>query len=382
MAQQTIFVTGATGLVGAAMTELLLHRGHTVFALARGENQASAEGRVHRALTSIAPNGAWRSSEGLVVLRGDVTLDKLGLEPASRERLRGQLDFVVHTAGITRFDDPDTILVNLNGTERLVGLFGGLGWGHTRLIHVSTAYVCGRQVGQIIEERVDHRPRGVFHNVYEHSKALTEAMLFDRMGAQVTIVRPSIVVGALGPAWEGSIPVTLEGYYAYFRAWSRLKQGLQKIWGVPPGEVLDVRGTRVAGDPMAIVDLVPADNLAEMILALAADSRSEGCIYHATNRGSQRYESLVEMSLRFLDIIGARIVLTEDLNGVELTPVEAGIRAGIDPFMGYVGECREFDTRRMGEIYDMNRIPAIGEEEVRRLLEPAVQCQFKAADRR
>ena len=44
--KKTIFLTGATGLLGSYLLKILIEKGHKVYALVRSKNNKSAEDRV------------------------------------------------------------------------------------------------------------------------------------------------------------------------------------------------------------------------------------------------------------------------------------------------------------------------------------------------
>ncbi|MBI2552033.1 SDR family oxidoreductase [Candidatus Uhrbacteria bacterium] len=371
MEKKNVFVTGTTGFVGAGVAVHYLQQGHTVFALCRGGDPT----RVERALASLDPTERWRNGT-LHVVPGDVTMDDIGLTKTWYDRLKGAIDFIVHSAGHIKFEDEDPLNMEINylGSQRVAHMARDLGWG--RFVHISTAYVCGSSTGWI-EEKMVSSGHGV-HNGYELSKIEGEHAVSALLGDSVTIVRPSIVVGSLGAGWDGSVPVTFAGYYGYFKGFAWLKRQMKS-----DGGHLDLEGMRIPGDPEAEINLIPIDNLVEMIAALADDPRSGGGVFHATHPEGPRYEPLVRHSFEAMGITGGRIVLSNSPEASdELSPTETLIKAAVRPFLGYVGEQRRFRTDEMGRFYDMEKVPRIGPDEVRRLLEPALKCRFKPVDRR
>lgn len=274
-----VFLTGATGFVGSFLAEALLRQGHRVFALVRGQPE-----RVHAAVALV---GGGLYGATLVPVPGDVTEPGLGLSPAWRNELRGRIDSVIHAAGCISFRPEDHDLnfaTNLDGTRHVVEIIRELGWRD--LWYVSTAYVCGKRGGLITEAPIpaDAEP----NNGYEASKQAAERFLLGD-GVPVTVVRPSIVVGALGSDHAPGLAPSFFGYYKFFEPFFRLKTVRS------PAAPLRLP-LRLLGDPNARINLVPADALAAMFLALWARRASRGGIYHLCHPDPPRYAWLVTSS--------------------------------------------------------------------------------------
>jgi nucleoside-diphosphate-sugar epimerase len=114
--------------------------------------------------------------------------------------------------------------------------------GHLRSFsYISTAYVAGRHRGRFHEHELEVGQD--FRNPYERTKFEAE-QLVRASGLPVRVVRPSIVVGESTTGWTSSFNVL----YPPLRAFSR---GLVE---------------RVPADPEAIVDVVPVDHVADVVL--------------------------------------------------------------------------------------------------------------------
>ncbi|MBI3626584.1 SDR family oxidoreductase [Candidatus Uhrbacteria bacterium] len=352
-----VFITGSNGFVGSVVTAALLSQKHKVFALCRGDVK-----RVHDSLQTVRPQGDWRAGE-LHVMHGDVAVSGLGLDRDSRRVM--EVDLVVHAAGHTKFDADDPLHeeVNVRGARNVAELSAELRW--PRFIHVSTAYVCGHKTGRIEEKGFPDSTQA--HNPYEESKSRAEYEVSRILKNQATMFRPSIVVGALGNDWAGSLPTTYTGYYGYFHGFWRLKRKLS------PVDTWDMGETRIPGDSGAEINLIPADALAGMIMSLVDHPESDGGIYHGVSPTGPHYSDLVALTLKHIGVRGGKIGYRLD---PPVTALERLISAGIGPFLPYVGENRTFSTSNMGRFYDMAQVPAIGEEEIRRLIVPAIECGF------
>ncbi|MGN6474284.1 MAG: HAD-IB family hydrolase [Mycobacteriales bacterium] len=160
LAGRRILITGATGFVGEALLERVLYDlpDTRVVLLVRPRGGVSAEERVANLLRGAA-FGRLRDRDGdalvdsligdrIEVLPGD--LDEIPALPAD-------VDVVVHCAGEVSFDPPidEGFATNLHGTLNLLAAVEASG-ARPHYVHVSTAYVAGRQQGHIREGRLDH----------------------------------------------------------------------------------------------------------------------------------------------------------------------------------------------------------------------------------
>lgn len=178
---RTIFLTGATGLVGGAVLERLLDRrdAHVIVLIRRPDSW--------RALATRLGARAAR----VTALPGDVTQRGLGLPSDARRDLARSVSHVVHCAADTSFSRPleGARTINTMGTAHLLDVLTD--WRVERLVHVSTAFVAGRRVGAVPEAPLGETSG--FVNAYEQSKHEAEALV---RASRVphAIVRPSTIV--------------------------------------------------------------------------------------------------------------------------------------------------------------------------------------------
>jgi nucleoside-diphosphate-sugar epimerase len=168
----TVLVTGASGLLGSHLTELLIARGRRVRALVRpGE---SLDG-----LAEAPVEVCW----------GDMA-DRDSLRAAVRD-----VEVVLHCAARTGpwGAAPEYERTNVRGLETL--LESAIAAGVTRFVHVSSITVHGNDVGGAADERSPFRDEP---NPYTRSKIAGERLLetwIRERDAPVTIVRPGWIYG-------------------------------------------------------------------------------------------------------------------------------------------------------------------------------------------
>jgi len=252
-----LFLTGATGFLGMAFLARLLERddGPDVFLAVRARDDEEAGERVAKVLAQLYDDPP-ASASRLHPVPADLTAPGLGLAAADRQAIVEGVGHVVHCAASVEFTLPlpEAREINVEGVRRVLELAGEMS-GLERMVHVSTAYVCGREPIQFDED--DEIPGKDFRNTYEQTKWEGEQAIAEA-GLPYAIVRPSIVVGEARSGWTSAFNVI----YAPLQAFAR---GLF---------------TEVPADPEGIIDLVPVDYVAEVIEGALYEAGAAGA-YHA-----------------------------------------------------------------------------------------------------
>lgn len=180
----TVAVTGASGVVGGAVTRHLVAGGLEVQALARSADAAEV----------VAGLGATPVS-------GDL-LDHASLVDAFQG-----CDVVYHAAGVNEMcsADPGRMYrVNVEGSRTVLRACAAA--GVRRLVYTSSAVTIGEPPGVVASEATAHRGR--YLSRYERSKHHAErAMLGERSPVEVVAVNPSSVQGPGRATGTGEIIV-------------------------------------------------------------------------------------------------------------------------------------------------------------------------------
>src|SRR5687768_8211703 len=137
----SVFVTGATGLVGRRVVDELLSdaRVAQVFIMARDV----------RRIGGVRASDAQR----VVPIRGDLAQEGLGIDIATHRHLAREVTIVVHCAANTSFSQPvdDARAINRDGTQRLLDITAG--WKRVeRWLFTSSAFVQGDRTGFVSDD--------------------------------------------------------------------------------------------------------------------------------------------------------------------------------------------------------------------------------------
>jgi len=301
---RTLFVTGATGFVGAALTLELLraHPRDRALCLVRG---ADGDRRLSQALRAAAaaydvPEAAAEDAIGRAgAVAGDVTTAGLGLGAEGRAALAGRSPLHVFHVAASLKDSDDAMAEifdhNIAGTERVLDALAGT--DVAAFNYVSTAYVAGSRIGAIAESLA---APPAFNNRYEESKHRAEELVVARCsaaGVPWRLLRPAIVVGH-------SRTGRATGHTG-FLGWVQKLAALHEASG---GALRQKRLRYVArGD--ARLNVIPIDSIVEDTLAIdAAGAATLGRVFHLTNREAPEVGWLIETIAGALRIVAPEVV--------------------------------------------------------------------------
>jgi long-chain acyl-CoA synthetase len=284
-----IFLTGATGFLGTQIIRRLIKKENIkIFVIVRGENFEDALRRLSRAwwewpdLTEeIDGLKEFNTNEfrdyKINLINGDLSEENLGLEKYIYHFLVENLTHIIHTAADIRLNAPLTDLrkINVQGTENLIKLASDAHKNHgiCRFSHLSTAYVAGGQTGNISENLLTDN-YGFLSN-YERSKYEGELKVKES-GLPFSIFRPGMVVG---DSKTGYLK-TFNTIYVLIRLYFNKQLPLIPVSG-------DVK-----------LNLVPVDYVADAVVELTFEKKTEGLTFHVT----APYSTLPDVK-EFIDFI-------------------------------------------------------------------------------
>lgn len=286
-----ILVTGATGFIGREVVRHLLASGHSVVAMARHRQGQSALARVTAAV-GIVPD-----SDRLEVIEADLTCAANDLEESTRRRLQDTVETVMHCAGDTVFYPDDMASFRAGHIDGPLDLLHALHGGQLRRwAYLSTAYVCGRRSGTVLEREGDVGQD--FHNPYERVKLQAEAAMRRagaRLGVDMRVFRPSVVVGA-APETMGGSPSNL------LSTCIRLGAAVARL---PNGSAMRLR---IEGAPKAPFNVVPVEYVAAAMVTLAEHPDGAGQTFHLVISDPPTQEAVLAMIAKCLNLQGLSVI--------------------------------------------------------------------------
>ena len=196
-----IFMTGATGFLGAYATEWLLRNtDHELALLVREQDYDAGVERLWQSLQVHAEADEFhRFLERICFIPGDLRQPNLGISSADRDWLISNAESVLHNAAALNFRSERACTDhNLRGTLSVIKLARAIEEDHPlrRFTFVSTASVAGRrQSDTVLESEPLDWTRGDF-NPYTRTKKFCEHMVRELLpNVPCLHLRPSSVIG-------------------------------------------------------------------------------------------------------------------------------------------------------------------------------------------
>ncbi len=291
---QVVFLTGATGLVGGNLIPRILkdHNLTRLVLLIRGKSDIEAKLRVNRMLEAMTPEVSKdQVKRHIQVVRGDITLNRLGLPETLYNRLASEVTHIIHSAATVQFQ---LLLecarsVNCTGTKNVMALAQSTQKNGRlrRVAYISTAYVSGDREGRVLETELECGQQ--FSNSYEQTKFEAERIVHQQMNElPITIFRPSIIVGDSKTGRTNAFNVLYPPLKLIYRDLFRI----------------------LPGSPHTPLDVVPVDFVADAIdhVFLKTD-QGIGSTYHLTagEENSTTTGEVVDSAVNYFNQTGGHL---------------------------------------------------------------------------
>ena len=261
-----VLLTGATGFLGIALLQVLLHRTTArIHCLVRGRDDVQAQARLMAALgrfPMFEPTLDWQ--ERIIPIPGDLSKPRFGLSELDFDILANTVDLILHNGAQVNFMYPYSALrgVNVNGTQEIIRLA-------SRSRPIPVHYISTLSVGavsqfqgmtRVYEDDPITNPADMCMG-YIESKWVSEQILFEahRQGLPMTIYRPKDISG-------------------------HSQTGLWKTRDLfTPCIFHAIADLAMAPTNFFCVDMIPVDYASELIVHIASTQASVGKTYHLTN---------------------------------------------------------------------------------------------------
>ncbi|MEH2062943.1 MAG: amino acid adenylation domain-containing protein [Nostoc sp.] len=201
---QHIFLTGATGFLGAFLIhELLQQTQAKIYCLVRANNESEGFKRLQETLEKYLIWDASQSSR-IIPIPGDLGLPRLGVSLEQFEKLAEQIDVIYHSGAQVNFAKPYSVIkaANVLGTQEVLRLAC-----HHQLkpIHyISTIAIfgtiaCLTRVNTLYEDDdIDNSETYLYEDIgYTQSKWVAEKLIWiaKSRGIPVTVIRSGFLMG-------------------------------------------------------------------------------------------------------------------------------------------------------------------------------------------
>ena len=342
-----IAITGATGLLGTRLLEILAERHDSVILLSRPGGIPARERIVRYLRASGRPEDAITAMAArLRTVVVELERPMLGLTQQRFRALADELDEIWHSAAsIDLNSDPQRLhLTNTVGTRRIIEL-ADAGARRPVLHHISTIGVAGRRpVGRIHEADLDDSYG--FTTRYEESKYQAEVAVREwsaRTGRSAVVHRPSVLVTDQGAHPHLPTHPLLTGMHLTRKLVNTLAM---------TGESRERLVVRLPGDPQALVNMLQVEEAARLMVEVSA---------HAPTSRVDTYHIVHPRDMRMGVIADVLEELFEDILPItwrfvpsapqQPTPWESMVYQTMSTFLPFVSYRRRFDDlglRRLG----------------------------------
>jgi thioester reductase-like protein len=364
---KNILVTGSTGLLGQYFLRDFLVQGTPIAVLIRGSQHESAQERLDGVL-ALWEEELGRKLPSPVCLEGDITLPGLGLSPSHRLWVSRHCDAILHSAASLRLfgqdRSKDPWLSNLTGTANVLDFCRDM--AVRELHYVSTAYVCGRRRGMVLESELDEGQD--FHNDYERCKCEAEKLVRAADHIQrLTVYRPGIIVGDSTTGYTS----TYHGLYLYLRWVWLFSQSLPRE---PDGRYYAPIRMQYSGDESCHV--VPVEWVSAAIAYLVAHPETHGRTYHLTQEKPLTGRELEEALGEYFHYYGPTFAGPGAIPREEWTELEQAFNAMCAPYQQYWNPHLDFDAGNTREVATHLPCPRIDAPVLHRLVEFAIKDEW------
>ena len=356
----TIFITGATGLVGSLLTMRALWEGHSVRLLVRRRQNQSSEERIRLILTMLGlPHDQWdHLRPDIEIYEGDIAEPQFGLSGKEWQQLADGLSATYHAAAFCGFQNHQAAqsrAVNIGGTRNILKL-AELSRAH--LFHISSAYIAGDTETRVFERELETPPR--WKNPYEETKFIAEHHVHShcrKNGLIYTVFRPAVLIG---DSVQGRT-IRFTGMYHYMKLFHQLS-ARRKAFPV----ILEAK-------PGAKLNIVPVDFAIGAIWDISQFPECEGKVFHITNPSPRKFAELISIAERLFEL---RIELVDQSPSGKATSDERDRKkeSPLSHYRPYLFGEPEFDvtnTRSLLRDYDV-AFPELNESYFRKILNYAV----------
>jgi thioester reductase-like protein len=338
--------------------------GNSLIVLARGRGAVSGNDRIEAILQDCEQNLGQRLLRP-VVLESNVCEPGLGIKASDFQASSiEKCDRIIHCAASLRFEEDaeclEPLRTNLEGTKHVVEFAQESRIPHFH--HVSTAYVCGKRQGLILESELDCGQS--FHNIYEQTKFQAEQLVSLATDFETkTIYRPSIIVGDS----ETGFSSTFHTIYSILRFLRALPdtQAANLDWIFKRLELVGGEGKNI----------VPIDWVSQMIVKLVQTPNIWGSTFHLTHPHATNVQQLSDAIADSVE----REWSTWEAMALPASIVDSQVayQNHVEVYRGYLADDPQFDTSQLQNAVKDYEPPDMDHDRLVKILSYAIKQRFR-----
>lgn len=337
------FVTGASGFLGShfVLNAMAQQTYDKLYLLVRGSYEGIRLEKVRKAFRAasgsyINPFDIDSVLDSCEIIQADINEKGCGLDLAQLKYVKGSntVDFW-HFAAALNFEDKSNQIVyeaNVGGTHKVLSLIDAL--KVDKYFHVSTAYSCGNVSGHVKEDL--HSLDRDFSNFYEQSKCEAEHKVVefcDNKGIDWVIFRPSMIIGNSQTYKPGGATSGVYNLVNQIHAASNVLSANNKV-------------TRICGDPEAMPNLVPVDQVVEIMLKLKTSGYTG--IKHLASYSNPSYKFMLNELCKILNISDITVEIFEMSKS---TVIEKIFAKAVGMYTDYFHRAQIFENAQQDKIH-------------------------------
>ncbi|MBW4619912.1 MAG: thioester reductase domain-containing protein [Cyanosarcina radialis HA8281-LM2] len=270
----SIFLTGATGFLGAYLIkELLAQTQADIYCLVRAANLAEGKKRIQKNLETY---GIWQKklNSRIIPVIGELSQPLLGLSAEQFQQMANTIDVIYHNGALVNFIYPYQILKDTNvlGTQEVLRLASQ---SRVKPVHYISSIAVfdsdSYSEVEIVREQEDlDRVRGLYTG-YAQSKWVAEKLIAiaKSRGIPVSVYRPGNVAG------DSQQGICNTSDFLFRMAKGCIQMG-------------------VAPDYETLVDITPVDYVSQALVYLSKQKESLGKVFHLVNPYPARWNEMIK----------------------------------------------------------------------------------------
>ncbi|HKJ16477.1 MAG TPA: SDR family oxidoreductase [Xanthomonadales bacterium] len=261
------FITGGTGFIGRNLIEQLLHRRGNIYVLVRSGSRPKLKAMSER----------WGvSAKRVIPITGDLSKPFLGIRPAKRKELEGQIRHVYHLGAIydLKADAASQQTANVDGTKHAIQFAEAV---KAKCFHHCSSIAAAGLYQGVFREDMFEEASGLDHP-YFRTKHDSEGVVRHHCKIPWRIYRPGIVVGH---SETGEID-KIDGPYYFFKLIQKMRRMMPQ-W-MP---TIGIEGGRI--------NIVPVDFVVKAMDHISHMARQDGKCFHLTDPKPKRIGEVLNL---------------------------------------------------------------------------------------